>query len=122
MPEQFLDGPQVCAVAEQVRGVGMAQGVRVQAGVGGEAHGVLLDDAFDSAHGEAGSGAPEEQGSGPMPGAGAEVALERLGGFGAERNLALLAALAADPEPLAIAVEVFQVEAGQFADAESAAV
>ena len=51
-----------------------------------------------------------------------EVALQGLGGLAGKRHLAFLFAFAADAEPAFGAVEIFEVEAGQFADADAAAV
>ena len=46
--QQFLDSPQISAVAEQVRGEGVPQGVRVEAGISHQSQGVALDDPLDA--------------------------------------------------------------------------
>src|SRR5262245_5201136 len=122
MSEQLLDGPQVGAVAQQVGGVGVAEGVRVQGGVGREAHGVLLHDALDGTDGEARAATAEQHRSGGRPGTGLKLALQGLGGLDAEGNLAFLASLATDAEPALVPVQVVEVESGELADAESTAV
>ncbi len=55
-------------------------------------------------------------------GAVGEVALQGLGGFAGQRSLALLAAFAAHAQPALGAVQIFQVQSGQLADAQPAAV
>src|SRR3990167_8359574 len=51
--EQLLDGAQIGAFAQEVRGEGVAQGVRVQVPVGVEEAGVLLDQVAHPASGDA---------------------------------------------------------------------
>ena len=49
MAQQFLDGAQVGAIGQQVRGVGVAETVRMNRGVAAEQRRVKLDDAADAA-------------------------------------------------------------------------
>src|ERR1035438_5421507 len=121
--EEFLDGAQVGAIGQQVGGVGVAEAVGVHGGVAGEVGGVEFDDATDAARRETGMAVVEEDGGllahhGTL----AEVALQRLGGFTGKRHLALLLAFTADAEPAGGAVDVLEVEACQFADADAATV
>jgi hypothetical protein len=51
--EEFLDGAQVGAVAEQVGGEGVAEAVGVEGGIGGEQAGVQFDDGAGAAIAEA---------------------------------------------------------------------
>jgi len=60
--EEFLNGAEVCAIGEQVSGVGVAEAVGMDAGVAREERGVELDDAADAARGEAGAAVVEEDG------------------------------------------------------------
>lgn len=53
--EEFLDGAEIGAIAEEVGGVGVAEAVRMQAGVPGESGGVELDDATHASISEAAS-------------------------------------------------------------------
>lgn len=119
--EEFLDGAEVGAVAEQVGGVGVAEGVGVKARVAVGKEPVFLDEQLDAAGGEAGAAAVDEQGI-VFSLADSEVAFERFGGLRGVGHEAFLAALAADAEPAFGAVEVFEVEADALADAEAAAV
>ena len=61
-------------------------------------------------------------GSSRTTGALGQVALQRFGGLAGQRHLALLAALAAHAHPALGAVEIVEVQPGQFADAHAAAV
>ncbi len=119
--EEFLDGAEVGAVAEQVGGVGVTESMGVEAGVAVGEEAVFFDEQLDAAGGETGAAAVDEQ-SILLCRADGEVKVERFGGFRGVGHEAFLAALAADAEPAFGAVEVFEVEADALADAEAAAV
>ncbi len=119
--EEFLDGAEVGAIAEQMGGVGVAEGVGVEAGVAVGEEAVFFDEQLDAAGGETGAAAVDEQ-SRLFRRADGKVMVERFGGFRGVGHEAFLAALAADAEPAFGAVEVFEVEADALADAEAAAV
>ena len=77
----------------------------------------------DAARGEPSAAMVQEHGGlvahhGPL----GQVALQRLGGLAGHGHLALLAALAAHAQPALGAVQVFQVQPRQLADAHAAAV
>src|SRR6185369_16457901 len=95
--QKFLYGAQVGAVGEQVGGVGVAEAVRMQGGVAGEIRGVQLDDAGDSARGEARVAVVEEDRAFlAHDGTFAKIAFQRLGGLTGKRYLSLLFSFAAD--------------------------
>ena len=122
--EQLLHGTQVGTTVEQVGGEGVAQRV----GVGRRA-GAAVEDAPDIARGEAvttpveehrvGRGlAGDESDSRPSASQPPDGLDRRL----AERDAALLAALAPHPDGGRVEVEVVEVEPAQLADPQTAAV
>jgi hypothetical protein len=132
--EEFLDGPEVGAVSEQVSGESMTQGVWVQIPIDvGEAD-IFLDDAPDGTLRKAATGVIEEDGFTVRGAAAAGAALqeklfangpvsfERFLGFSTVRDDTFLVAFAAHPQHFFAAFHVGQIEAGEFADPEARSV
>ena len=131
--EEFLDGAEVGAIGEQMGSEGVAQGVGVQVPVHvGEAN-IFLDDAAHGALGEAAAGVIKKDGFGvrgttaAASGAGLQqqlvtngpVSFEGFLGFAAVRDDALLVTFAADAQHFFAAIQVGEIKAGKFADAET---
>lgn len=62
--EEFLDGAEVGAVGEKMRGEGVAEGVGMKVPVDVDEANVFFDDAADGARREAAAGVIEEDGFG----------------------------------------------------------
>src|SRR5690349_19824712 len=62
--EQFLDGAQIGAVGQQVRGESVAAGMGVQVPINVHEANILFDDAADGALGEASAGVIQKDGFG----------------------------------------------------------
>ena len=61
MAQQFLNGPKVGAIAQQVRGIGVPQTVRMDGGIAGDHSGVKLHDPARPSIGEPASAMIQEQ-------------------------------------------------------------
>ncbi len=115
VPQQLLDGAQVSSVLQQVRREGVAQGVGRQPPRKAGALRCLLNDQPASLARQPSAVAIEEEGllgrplhqTGPAV---AEIDFQPLGRHAAERQQALLAALAPDPYFRFREVEVADVE------------
>ena len=132
--EEFLNGAKVGAIGEKMRGESVAQGVRVQVPIHIDEADVFFDDAADGALREAAAGVIQEYGLGVRRVAVAAAAagglqeqlftqrpilFESLLRFGAVRDDALLVAFADHAQDTLFLVDVGEVEAGEFADAEA---
>src|SRR5581483_8425673 len=124
MPQQFLDGAQVGAVAEQMRRVGVAKTMRMNGRVASDHARVKFHNAASAAIAQAHPPMIQEQrAAGRWRGfAYGEVSFESVGRFASERNLPLLAAFTAHADPALAKIEVLEIQARQFADAQAAAV
>src|SRR5579863_10516242 len=99
----------------------MAEGMWVKGRIAGEQAGIEFHDASRTAVAEAGAVVVQKEG-----GIGGvsdwQIFFQCGGGFRAVGSLALLAAFTANEDPAFGHVEVGEIEADQFADAEAAAV
>src|ERR1017187_2070078 len=108
--QQLLYGAQVGAVGQQMRGVGVAETVRVNGRIAVHQYAVELDDAAHSARGEPPAAMVQEDGAllerrAPLR----QVAVQGSGGLGGERHLALLFPLAAHADPALGAIDMLQI-------------
>src|SRR5439155_5227315 len=62
VPEHLLDGAEVCALGQEVRGERVPQGMRARLEVGPEPPDILLHQAVDRPRGEPASAGVQEQG------------------------------------------------------------
>ena len=130
MSQQFLDGAQIRAFREQVRGKGMAQGVRVRVPARSQQAGVFLHDAVDRARAQPGPRVVQKQSllgsalaaGGQQSSAPRFVVFQRLPRLGSVGHQTLLAALPAHAQHLLGAVHVLQVQPYQLAHAQAGAV
>ena len=137
MAEEFLDGTEVGAIGEEMRGEGVAEGVRVEVPVYVDQADIFFDDAAYGALCEAAARVVEEDGFGvrrvavAAAGAGGleqqlfaerPVFFEGFLGFGAVGDDAFLVAFAADAQDAFFLIHVSEVEAGEFADADAGGV
>ena len=121
--EKFLDGTEVGAIGEKMRGVGVAQAVGMKRGIAAENSRVQLDDAASAAIGEARASVVDQQGSlGGFGGALGKIIFERGSGFRSVGDLPLLFSFAADANPALLEIEIVEIQADQFGDAQAAAV
>src|SRR5271170_6656041 len=122
--EQLLNRAEVGAIGQQVGRIGVAKTVRVNRGIAQNQKGVQLDDAARAPVSKPPVAVVEKDRligwvSGlPLR----EVAIESHSGFGAVRNLPLLAAFAAHTNPAFAKVEIRQVEPDQFTNSQAATV
>src|SRR5882724_2783303 len=101
----------------------MAEAVRMHGGVATQTGCVELDYEFDAAPGQPSAAVIEEDRR--FRGFGfalREIAIERGFSFGAVRDLPLFSAFAANAQPALAAVDIFEVQAHQFAHTQPAAV
>jgi len=135
--EEFLNGAEVGAVGEEMRGEGMAEGVGMQVPVYVDEADVFFDDAADGTLREAAAGIIQENGFGVRGFAVAAAAVgglqeqlltqrpiffQRFLGFRAVGDDAFLVALAADTQHEIFSFDVGQVEASEFADPKAGGV
>src|SRR5205085_10860028 len=116
--EELLDGAQVGAAVQEMGRERMAERVRARVHPRAGGARVLGDDARDAAGSEAPAAHVQEDRVGIPTGArrpAATVIVERGKGGCADRDEALLAALAEDAHHLRVAVEVAPVEGGELA-------
>src|SRR6185312_3444968 len=119
--EQFLDGPEVCAVAQQVSRVGMPKAVWVDSGIARHQKGVQLDQAADLTIAEPSATRVQKQ-SAFAGRSRASVQIAFDSGYGSFRNrdLPLLVSFAANSQPARVQINIFQVDTNQLTDADSA--
>jgi hypothetical protein len=135
--EEFLNGAEVGAIGEKMRGERVAERVGVQVPIHVDEADVFLDDAAYGTLGEAAANVIEEDGFGVRGIAMAAAAtggvqeeffaerpilVEGFLGFGAVGDDAFLVAFAADAEDTFFLVKVGVIEAGEFADAKAGGV
>jgi len=135
--EEFLNGPEVSAIGEEMRGEGVPERVGVKVPVDVDETDVFLDDAAYGTLSETAAGVVEEDGLGvrcvAMAAAGSggleeelfaerPILFESFLGFCAVGDDAFLVAFAGDAEDTFFLVEVGVIEAGEFADAKAGGV
>src|SRR5215468_7381809 len=121
VPEQLLDEPEVGALAEHVGGEGVAKGVGRDPPAGARLARLLADDAPDAPRGQAASTAVGEERS-LRPGAERQVGVDRRHRDLADRDHALLVALAEHANGAGSPVEVRAVEPAALRDPDAGGV
>src|SRR5271167_93651 len=135
--EEFLNGAQVSAIGEKMRGKGVAQGMRMQIPIHVDEADIFLDDAADGALREPAADVIEENGFSVRGIAMATAAarglqeqllpkgpifVEGFLGLASVGDNAFLVPFADDAQHTLFLVDVGEIEAGKFTDAQACGV